>query len=972
MAPVTFSDPAALLLLLTLPFFIWIGRPRVAYRRQRDWLSLLLRVVIVLCLVLALAGVQTVQAANQLSVVFLIDSSDSIDATARDQAQQYVQSALKQMGVNDRAGLIVFGQNALIERGLSNATDLSSITSAPIRLNTNIAGALRLALAMFPADTARRIVLLSDGGQTQGDALAAAQLAKAAGVQIDSVLLPSRSAADMAVSDVQAPATVNPGEQFDLGVTVQSQIDGAATVTVLAGGAVISQQLEQVRAGTNHYVFTLSVKSPGFQDFQVRITPTTPDVFPQNKQRAGFTEVIGPPRLLLVSDTPDETGALLPALQGEGLQVDIITAAALPDTLAQIANYQGIVLANVPATEISTQRMKLLQSFVRDLGGGLVAIGGPNSYGVGGYFQTPLEETLPVDMRLKDQKRVPALTMAYVIDRSGSMEEIGPSNVTNLELAKEAARRSIAFLYPQDRAGVLSFDSNPEWLVPLQYVTSQQSIDDQIGTLRPGGGTDIYAAVKAITQALPADPSTLKHVILLTDGGADPSGIVEMVGKLYQDYGITVTSIGIGNAVPSFMADIATAGHGIYYNLVDLQTIPQIFTAETVLATRSYIVEKPFVAVQSAASPILNGITSLPSLLGYVATTAKDTATIVLTVPGFDDPLLATWQYGLGRAVAFTSDATSRWAKQWVTWDQFGRFWSQVIRSTLSDTGIGNRLESHVEQRGDQTVLVVEARDASGGFLNNLDLNAHVTDPTLAAQAVQLQQVAPGRYETAITPQREGAYFIRVGGSAAGDPTTSAAQTFGWVLSYSAEYAIRPPNVGLLTDLAQITQGALIGDQPERVFAHDLAVQQTTTPVWPYLLLLAAVLLPLDIAGRRLILTRQDFDTLTHWLRARFAWLNPRPVAAAPAVERISRLQAAKARAQTGTINADLPFSAGSAVDNTPPITASLTAPEAEPGAPPISTPVSPVSKTAASESLAAHLLEQRRRSREGRDKPPS
>jgi hypothetical protein len=606
--------------------------------------------------------------------------------------------------------------------------------------------------------------------------------------------------------------------------------------------------------------------------------------------------------------------------------------------------------------------MKILQSYVRDLGGGLVAIGGPNSYGVGGYFQTPLEETLPVEMRLKDQKRIPKLTMAYVIDRSGSMEEIGPSNVTNLELAKEAARRSIAFLYPQDRAGVLSFDSNPEWLVPLQYVTSQQSIDNQIGTLRPGGGTDIFAAVKAITESLPGDPSTLKHVILLTDGGADSTGIVDMVAKMYQNYGITVTTIGIGNAVPPFMADIAKAGHGIYYNLVDLQTVPQIFTAETVLATRSYIVEKEFTASQSAQSPLMNGITTMPTLLGYVAATAKDTATTILTAPGFNDPLLASWQYGLGRAVAFMSDATGRWAKNWVGWDQFGRFWSQVVRSTISDTGLGNRLESHIEQRGDQTVLVVEARDASGGFLNNLDLSAHVTDPALTAQAVQLQQVAPGRYETAISPQHEGAYFIRVGGSAINDPTSAAAQTFGWVLSYSSEYAIRPPNVGLLTDLAQLTNGALIGDQPDRVFVHDLAVQQATTPIWPYLLLLATVLLPFDIAGRRLLVTRQDMVKLGRWARARVGWTGQAATVSQP-VERISRLQDAKARA---TANVETASVIAPTIVNSPTPTASLTAPDApQQPKPVVKSTASNSAPKAGDDTLAARLLEQRRRARD-------
>ncbi len=957
----SFSTPIALVLLVVLPVLAWIGRPRLAYRRRRDLASVLVRLIIVSCLILALAGLQRVQAADRLAVVFLLDNSDSISPAARDQAQTYIRDALSHMSPDDRAGVIVFGQNALVERPLSNAKDLAAITSAPISLNTNVAGAIRLALAMFPGDAAKRVVLLSDGDETRGSALEAAQLAAATNVQIDTVPLPQRSGQDMAVTNVRLPSKVNTGEQFDVGVTVQSGGDASATLTLLAGGAVVAQKVVQLKAGANNFVFTLTVKNQGFDDFRVRVDPITPDTFYQNNELSGFTEVTGPPRVLLVSPKPEETAALLPALQNSGVQVDIVAPGDLPTGLAALASYKSVILANVSATTALTmQRMKLLQTYVRDLGGGLVVIGGPDSYGVGGYFQTPLEETLPVEMRIKDEKRIPKLTMVYVIDRSGSMEEVGPSGVTNLELAKEAARRSIAFLYPQDRAGVLSFDSNPEWLVPIQNVTNRDAMNNQIGSLRPGGGTDIFAAVKVFAEALPADPSTLKHVILLTDGGADPTGIVDMVAKLNKDYGVTVSTIGIGSGVPPFMADIAKAGKGIYYNLVDLQTIPQIFTAETVLATRSYIVESEFNAKQTADTPMLTGITALPSLLGYVATTAKDTAIVSLSVPGYDDPLLASWQYGLGRAVAFTSDATARWAKNWTSWDQFGRFWSQVVHYTVGE-GSGNKLESHVEQRGDQSVLVVDARDINGAYLNSLNLQASVVDPKLGAQAIALQQVAPGRYEIPIDPHQEGSYFIRVGGSNPNDPASAAAQTTGWVLSYSPEYRLHATNFGLLDDLGRLTAGETLVAHPEKVFAHDLSRETAATPVWPILLLLAILLLPLDIALRRLSLTADDLRRAEAWLRARLGVRRLTPAfgtVGAASSPRLSRLMDAKERAAAATpaSNGNVPTMA-SAPDQ--PASASLTPepPKEKPA------PVLPAAKPGTTaNTLASRLVAERKK----------
>jgi len=945
-----FANPAALLLLLLLVPVAWLGWPRMRFRRGRAWASLALRIVIIAALAFALAGAQAVRAAEKLSVVFLVDASDSVDSAARGQADTYLREALAAMRPDDRAGIIVFGQNALVERPLSNTKEYVGLTSAPIRLNTNIAEAIRLALAMFPADSARRIVLLSDGVETLGSATQSADLAAAASIPIEVVPLNRQPGPEIEVSSVRAPSRVNAGEQFDLGVTIRSQTAGPAQITILASGATIVQRSAELQVGANEFVFTVSVPAQGFSDFRVRVDPLGKDTFYQNNELSAFTEITGPPKVLLVTQTPTEVAALTPALQQAGLSVDVIDPAALPGGVAGLAGYRSVILANVSATAISNQQMKIIQTYVRDLGGGLVAIGGPNSYGAGGYFQTPLEETLPVEMRLKDVKRIPKLTMAYVIDRSGSMEMIGPSGVTNLELAKEATRRSINFLYPQDRAGVLSFDSNPEWLVPIQSVTNQDAMRSLVGTLRPGGGTDILAAVKAIAAALPGDPSTLKHVILLTDGGAEPGDSVEIVRKLNQDYGITVTSIGIGRDVPTFMQDIATAGKGIFYNLTDVQNIPQVFAAETVLATRSYIVEQEFNARQVGSSSLLNGIVALPPLYGYIASTAKPTATVALTAPGYDDPLLASWQYGLGRAVAFTSDASGRWAKAWTSWDGFSRFWAQVVRSTMIE-GVNTRLETRIEQRDGGQVLVVEARDEQGAYLNSLKLDASLVDSKLNAQGLTLQQVAPGRYEVPFTPQQEGAYFIRVAGGNA-QVGASAAQTLGWVLSYSPEYQIRPADTTLLNTLARITGGRVLSEQPALAFEHNVPATAAPYALWPWLLLFAALLLPLDIAIRRLILTRSDWSRAQAWVRAKLPTRAvPVPV---PTSERLSALLGAKERVAAPTQST----APGIAPDARP--TASLTNSNLPP---PAITAAPPATNTApAPGSLAARLLENKKK----------
>jgi uncharacterized membrane protein len=864
-----FSNPVALLLLLLIPYFLWLGWPRLTYRRRRDLASLILRLCIVTFIIFALSGLQLVQAADKLAVVFLVDASDSIDRSTLDAAQQYVRDAMQHMAPEDRAGVVMFGKNALIDHPLSTSKDPGGFSSAPVRLETNIEGAIRLALAMFPTDAARRIVILSDGVETAGNATEAARLAAATNVQIDVVPLQVQHGPEVAVTNIQLPPSVNVGEVFDVTVSVESSTETVGTLTLLSAGAVVKSMGVTLKKGANNYVFTLSAAQAKFTDFQARIdVPNGADTFYQNNELAAFTNVSGPPRILLVTSKPEEIAALLPALQADSIQVDVISPTDLPVGVAPLAAYKSVVLANVSAIDLNDPQMKAIQSYVRDLGGGLVCIGGPNSYGMGGYYQTPLEETLPVEMRIKDQKRVPRLLVVYVIDRSGSMEIVGPSGVTNLELAKEATRRSISFLNPDDKIGVLSFDSNPQWLVPIQKVGDGAAAIQQVGGLRPGGGTDIIAAINEISRTVPQDDSTLKHIILLTDGGADDTGLVQMITDLHDKYGITLTSIGIGQDVPPFMADIAKAGHGVYYNTVVLQNIPQIFLADTVFATRSYIVENEFAPKMTANTPILHGIDAVPNLLGYIATTAKDTATVDLRAPGFDDPILAEWQYGLGRAVAWTSDATTRWSKQWVSWGGFGRFWSQVIRSTIVE-GTTNKIESHVETRDGQSVLVVDALDDHGGLINGLNLKAAVVDPKLGSQPIQLQQVAPGRYEAPFDATTEGAYLIGVQGQTSSTDPIAVAQTTGWVLSYSPEYRLRNTNTTLLQDIAALTNGKVLNAQPDLVFNHDLREEHATTALWPYLLLAALLFLPEDVAVRRLIVTQSDLIKVRAWLRQR-------------------------------------------------------------------------------------------------------
>ena len=899
----SWTHPSALWLLLpTLVVLAWLGWPRTPHRRRRDALALGGRALIALLIVTALAGPQVHRQADRLAVVFLLDVSDSVPPAQRSAALDFVRQAAEAMHPGDRAALVVFGADALVDLPLTERLEVVQLGAEPPRYQTDIAEALRVGLALFPPDSARRLVLLSDGRQTLGDAEQTARLAAASGVPIDVVTLAPpaevQAASEVMLTRVDVPAVVNEGERFTLTAELVSTYAAEADLRVTAGGRVVAERTVGLPAGTSRETFELTAPAAGFVDFTVTVQPHGADTFYQNNRLAAFTEVQGPPRALLVSDDPREIEALRPALESADLRLETTSAQELPYGLAALSSYDAIVLANVSATALTPQRMAALQAYVRDLGGGLVVIGGPQSYGVGGYFQTPLEETLPVEMRIRDPQRIPPMTLLFVIDRSGSMEIASPSGISNLDIAKEAVLRSIDLLDDGDHVGVLSFDVSAYPVVPIQEVgdaANRQHLRELVGTLRPGGGTNIYQSVLAADQVLRDDPSPIKHIILLTDGGADPGGIVPTVTRMYQNSGITTSVVAVGAGYAPWLEDVAQAGNGQFHLAYDVSTIPAIFTAETLMATRSYIVEELFSPRLEAPHPITAPLVSVPPLRGYVASSAKPTASVPLRGL-YDDPILATWQYGLGRAVAFTSDASSRWAADWVAWDGYADFWGRAVRWTVTPVSAEN-VQTRVSLRGEQAAITVEARDTEGDFLNGLELEAAVVAAgTLETERVPLRQVAPGRYEGVFTPRSQGAYFVTVAGSTPPDALTplSVRQTVGWVRGYSDEY--RPPDDPaaprrLLATLAALTGGHEVRETPARVFAHDLAQRRAAQPIWPALLVLAALLWPLDIAVRRVVLGRGMWGRL----RRRLARRRPSPQSSAP--EPIRRLQQAKARA---------------------------------------------------------------------------
>ncbi|MCY3718175.1 MAG: VWA domain-containing protein [Anaerolineaceae bacterium] len=892
----TLLTPQALLLLALAAPLVWLGWPQQRFRRARDAFSLGLRLLILLCIVLALSGLQVSQSADRLAVVFLVDVSDSLGPELEEEQLAWVETAMAAMGADDLAGIVAFGAQPFTERAPGRSREADTLQSQPGPDHTDLAAAIRHGSALLPGDAARRLVLLSDGRATLGDAPAAARQAAAAGIEISHVVFSRSPGPEVQLTGLDAPAVISADQPFDVTLSVLAGAATDATLTVLDNNDLLQRETLQLRAGASNYTLTLPGSGDGFRDIRARIDPQGGDGYYQNNQLAAFTRVVGPPRTLLLVNDPAEALHLLPALEQAGVQLDVRYPREIPVGLAPLLQYESVILLNLSSTTLGQGRMEALERFVRDLGGGLVAIGGPDSFAPGGWYRTPLEDVLPLEMQIRDQQRLPQLTITYLIDRSGSMGMTGPSGVANVELAKEAIIRSLDFLQPSDRAGVVSFDTEGSWIAELQPVLDRLGLQRRVATLRAGGGTDILAGLRLAGEAMRQETSQRKHIILLTDGGAKPDGLVELSEELRRNADVTTSVISIGQGA-EFLRAMAEVGDGNYHEVREIVNVPTIFTMETVLASRSYLVEEPFFALQLAPSPVLSGFDGLPGLRGYVATSPKQTARVVLAGPApWHDPLLATWQYGLGRALAFTSDAGSRWASAWTPWEGFTRFWGQALRWTMT-AGRTDNLEARVQPEGQRARLVVDARDEDGDFLNGLQLEAHLVSLQQDTDRITLQQAAPGRYEALFTPAGEGALFINIQGEGLVDGATQQfAQTAGWVRGYSAEYdsgasGTRGADRALLRELAGITGGRDMTETPALAFEHNLQAREAATPLWPWLLLTALLLLPLDIAVRRVVITRGDLRRLR---MALFGF--SRPLTPEGPGERLASLMAARDR----------------------------------------------------------------------------
>ena len=864
-----FGTPQALWLFLAIPFFVILHYMSFSDmgRFQRGF-SLFLRIVMIAALILALADTRIIKRSDNLSVFFLLDGSHSMGQGSLDPMFGYIHdAALNLNSETDQAGVISFGRDAFVEAGLgSDVEEVTGIQSDIEPDFTNLSGAIDLALASFPPDTGARIVILSDGNENLGDSLTSARIATNRDVEIDVVPFGEPTTGEVTAGRLILPRRVEEDEMFDVRAVIEAENETDAVVEVYENDQLIGTQDVHLVPGKNVFTFPRQHSQGGFIAYRVQVRAEG-DIEAANNQATDYTIVEGQPRVCYVSGDPMEQPYLVNALQEEGVQAEFRDISGLPTSLISMAPYDVIIFSDVGAELLSPETMNAYQSYVRDLGGGFAMVGGENSFGPGGYFETPFEEMLPVDFDLTRKEYIPSIAIMLVIDSSGSMAGMEASGDVEIELAKQACRLVVELLEANDQVGVVTFDSEGKWVVPLQELSDKDGVISTIGTIRAGGGTSVYAGMAPAFEALRDADTKIKHMIVLSDGLTAPGDFDGLVNQMNR-YDITLTTISIGSyANDMLMEDMAIKGGGNFYHCDDSRVIPQIFTKETFMAGNRALVEESFQAIAYQPSPLTDGINmaSSPPLLGYVSTNIKPLATEALQTHR-NDPLLAHWQYGLGRSLAFTSDTKAHWAVRWLNWGGYRQMWTQSARWLVGGVMPGN-LVPNVYFRSGRANVSVDAIDHDGEMITDAIIKANVAFPEGDVEELDLFQVAPGRYEASVDATQIGSYFVNIY-QQDGEGNLIDQVSSGYSVSFPPEYERSGPDMFLLSQLTDITGGQLM-IEPSAVFRHTNQPISHYLDLWYYLLMAAICLLPFDIALRRLSLTGESLD----FMRARVAGL---------------------------------------------------------------------------------------------------
>ncbi len=859
---------------LSLPLAFWLALVAaagvllgLAVWRRLHWLPAWpLRVALVGIALLA-AFYPRIQARQAESTVekqvLVVDFSDSVLPAERARLAQSAADWQKA-----QPGRVVVGAAAdsipLLDP-VSQATQLDGRAS-------DLTGGLALAANLI-GDQPGRIYLATDGlAASPARVQAAIQQLTAGGKQVELLQLQGRDRAnDGYLGAIQAPANLWENTPFDVLVPVSLPQGGSlAKLELTVNGVISALQARAQKDGM--YSFQLPPQPKGIVTLQVtadfRLASGDADAFQDNNQAYATLQIFASPRALFVTYAPQRDAHQIATLKSTGLTFDVLAPAQLSTSLEALQKYKVILLSNFLAGQLSDEQMISLQVFVANQAGGLIFLGGRNSYTLGGYKNSLLEPLLPVKLEPPPRPSRPPVVFLLIMDGSASMGQEFKGSTAPLTLAKEAAMRAVETLKAQDYIGMQVFSDESTWTPHIRQLgdgLDLRSVLDQISALRPGFGTRMYQAMQGALDEMLKLPSTApaaRHVLVLSDGISEDGKLDEyaaLARRFYQEAHATVSTIALGVDVDkNIMQTIASEGKGRFYAVSTANELPKIMIAESE-AGRGENIQSGDTVLKAGIPdhPLLSGLSEqdLPHLAGYNALSSKkeEGAEDILVSSEFSDPLLASWQYGLGRVTAWMGDAGQEWTGKWPDAGRETNFWLQVIRYSLPNPAIG---PSQAGVQVSDTALQISAHLQSGGVpLDLAQVVISYVDGSGKLQSLSIPQTAAGMYALSAPRPAPGAYRAALTYT---DGTGSRQEiALPFAVNAPAEWQPAEPGAGA-TNLAAWSKagGARLVD----ITALQAASSQTTpggaaageNEDWlKYILLALAVLWPLEIALRR-------------------------------------------------------------------------------------------------------------------------
>ena len=854
----TFQFPE--LLLLAIPLGI-------LYRRwcQTNGVTGVLRLLVLGSLLLALAGPEFDVGGRGMDVVLVVDRSRSMPEGAEDRVLEVIQNVERARSAGDRVGIVTFGTSSRIEHILSSEAQLDQFIKTVLPDGSDLNSAVLTALNLVDANRPARILVLSDGESNGAHPALAARRCREEGVPIDFRLFARQRVGDVAIQSLDLPDRVASREQFQFLVTIDSDHDTQGVVELFRDDRKLASRSVALQTGANLVRFRDIIAQPGFHQYDVRLNVAS-DPLPENNSGRGGVRVDAGERILVLTSDGVE-GNLVQALRAGNMSVDVAQARTHPVTQDTLDGYSAVVIENVAARDLGRLKMSRLAQYVQDLGGGLMLTGGQRSFGMGGYYQSPLEDILPVSMELREEHRKMRLAIAIALDRSGSMTMPVNGGQTKMDLANLGTAECIGLLGRGDSVSVIAVDSSPHVIQPLTTIESNQS--DLISKVKSiqseGGGIFVYEALVAAGRQLADAEQLTRHIILFSDAqDSEEPGDYQKLLKEFETVGITVSVIGLGTDTDTdakLLVDIARRGKGNVLFTSDAQELPRLFSEDTMSVARSSFVEQD-PETQPAGisgtlvdeSRLLGELSDqeLPTVAGYNLTYLKPRATqVAVSTDEFQAPWSAAWNSGLGRSAALTLEVDGQFSGQFGLWDDYADFLLTHARWLVGSGALAD-VYVNVHRDGQDAVVRIEL----GEDRNSQDPEApqlFVIQPGAEREAVlepDLVWTSANALEGRFPMQRLGTYRTLVsmpGQQAMPGPMVS--------LPYSPEFMPRrdlPTGQQNLDGMAEISGGvartdvAAVFDDPPR--------SSREVSLIPHLLVLSICLLVLEIAGRRLSL----------------------------------------------------------------------------------------------------------------------